>query len=171
MSGEFREKFCRFFSLIINSVQDSSLSLTKLCWIRWKYFFFGTEYFGQCTNFPRIINTTILLYFQKVLTLKLWQTPSSRQSFFCFIFASYGGEYNVIVRDSEPIRLLESPRALSVYILVSNLKLLLNLALVGNEELCSSKSVFYTLLFIQNNSWIRTKLKHAYLYRCYVHLG
>ena len=27
------------------------------------------------------------------------------------------GKYNVIVRDSEPIRLLESPRSLSVHIL------------------------------------------------------
>ena len=118
--------------------------------------------------FPESSTLRYCCIFKKFLLWNFGKTPSSRQSFFCFIFASYGGEYNVIVRDSEPIRLLESPRALSVYILVSNLKLSLNLALVGNEELCSSKSVFYTLLFIQNNSWIRTKLKHAYLYWCYV---
>ena len=37
---------------------------------------------------------------------------------FCFIFTPLRGEYNVIVRNSEPIRLLESPRSLSVYILI-----------------------------------------------------
>ena len=31
-----------------------------------------------------------------------------------YIFA-LGGEYNVIIRDSEPTRLLETPRSLSVY--------------------------------------------------------
>ena len=38
----------------------------------------------------------------KVLTSKLWQ----KKAF------TIGGECNVIVRDSEPIRLLESPRSL-----------------------------------------------------------
>ena len=39
------------------------------------------------------------------------KTPSSH------IIHSLGGEYCWIVRDSEPIRLLKSPRSLSVYIL------------------------------------------------------
>ena len=30
---EFTEKFCEFIDLIINSVQDSWLKSTKLCWI------------------------------------------------------------------------------------------------------------------------------------------
>ena len=43
--------------------------------------------------------------------MKLWQnTQFTTAILFCF--------YNVIVRDSEPIRLLESPRSLSVYILI-----------------------------------------------------
>ena len=42
---------------------------------------------------------------------------------FCFIFTAKGDEYNVIVRDNEPIKLLESPRAVSVYILMSNVPL------------------------------------------------
>ena len=40
------------------------------------------------------------------------KTPSSH------IIHSLGGEYCWIVRDSEPIRLLKSPRSLSVYILI-----------------------------------------------------
>ena len=31
--SEFTEKFCKFIDFIINSVQDSSLKSTKLCWI------------------------------------------------------------------------------------------------------------------------------------------
>ena len=41
------------------------------------------------------------------------KTPSSH------IIHSLGGEYCWIVRDSEPITLLKSPRSLSVYILIS----------------------------------------------------
>ena len=69
----------------------------------------------------------------------------------------------------------------------------MNLAFVGYEELkCRSRGVLSTeaentllctilhilqklnslivLLFIQNNSWFKNKLKHAYVCRCYVHL-
>ena len=67
----------------------------------------------------RIINPRIFLYFQKVLTLKLWQnTQFTTAILFRFIVTALRGEYKVIVRDSEPIRLLELPRALSVYILI-----------------------------------------------------
>ena len=31
------------------------------------------------------------------------------------MFSALGGEYNVVIRDSEPTRLLETPRSLSVY--------------------------------------------------------
>ena len=41
------------------------------------------------------------------------KTPSSH------IIHWLGGEYCSIVRDSEPIRLLKSPRSLSVYILIN----------------------------------------------------
>ena len=64
----------------------------------------------------KVINTWIFLYFQKALTIKLWQdTRFTTAILFCFIFTAKRGEYNVIVRDSEPIILLESPRSLSVY--------------------------------------------------------
>ena len=43
------------------------------------------------------------------------KTPSSH------IIHSLGGEYCWIVRDSEPIRLLKSPRSLSVYILMQDI--------------------------------------------------
>ena len=43
---------------------------------------------------------------------KMGKTPSSH------IIHSLGGEYCLIVRDSEPIRLLKSPRSLIVYILI-----------------------------------------------------
>ena len=70
----------------------------------------------------RIINTRIFLYFQKVVALKLWQnTQFTRMILFCFTFTAQRLEYLTIIRHSprlsEPIRLLESPRALSVYML------------------------------------------------------
>ena len=43
------------------------------------------------------------------------KTPSSH------IIHSLGGEYCWIIRDSEPIRLLKSPRSLSVYILIRDI--------------------------------------------------
>ena len=49
---------------------------------------------------------------------KLGKTPSSH------IIHSLGGEYCWIVRDSEPLRLLKSPRSLSLYILISLIWLL-----------------------------------------------
>ena len=51
------------------------------------------------------------------------KTPSSH------IIHSLGGEYCWIVRDSEPIRLLKSPRSLSVYILKEIMSSLLRLEL------------------------------------------
>ena len=65
----------------------------------------------------KVINTWIFLYFQKLLLSTFGKTPSSRQRMilFCFMFTAKCGEYSVIVRDSEPIILLESPRSLSVY--------------------------------------------------------
>ena len=66
----------------------------------------------------KVINTRIHLYFQNVLTMKRWQNIRCTTAIlFCFILTAQRGEYNVIVRYSEPIRLLESPRSLSVYIL------------------------------------------------------
>ena len=56
---------------------------------------------------PRILST-----FKRSFSKKKWKTPSSH------IIHSLGGEYCWIVRDSEPIRLLKSPRSLSVYILI-----------------------------------------------------
>ena len=64
----------------------------------------------------KVINTWIFLYFQKALTIKLWQDNQFTTAIlFCFIFTAKRRDYNVIVRDSEPIILLESPRSLSVY--------------------------------------------------------
>ena len=52
--------------------------------------------------------------------MKLWEnTQFTTAILFCFIFTAQCSEYNVIVRDSEPIRLLELPRSLSVYILIT----------------------------------------------------
>ena len=71
----------------------------------------------------KVINTWIFLYFQKLLLSTFGKTPCSRQRMilFCFIFTAKRGDYSVIVRDSEPIILLESPRSLSVnYIIIFN---------------------------------------------------
>ena len=63
----------------------------------------------------KIVNTKIFLNFQKVLTLKLWQNTQLKTAiFFCFMFTAKHGDYNATVRNSEPIKLLESPRSLSV---------------------------------------------------------
>ena len=68
----------------------------------------------------KVISTWIFVYFQKSFPMKLWQsTQFTTAILICFIFTAKRGEYNVIVRYSEPIRLLESPRSLSVYILIS----------------------------------------------------
>ena len=55
--------------------------------------------------------------FWKLLTLKLWQNTELTAAilFWFYIFSAVGGEYNVTNRDSEPTRLLETPRSLSVY--------------------------------------------------------
>ena len=74
---------------------------------------------SRCLNIMRdflalkIINTWI---FKKFLLWNFWQNAQFTTAIlFCFIFTAYGGEYNVKVRDSEPIRLLESPRSLCIY--------------------------------------------------------
>ena len=59
----------------------------------------------KCFLAFKVISTWIFVYFQKGFTMKLWQNTHQR------------GEYNVMVQDSEPIRLIELPRSLSVYIL------------------------------------------------------
>ena len=61
------------------------------------------------------VNPRILSTFKRSFSKKMGKTPSSH------IIHSLGGEYCWIVRDSEPIRLLKSPRSLSVYILISNI--------------------------------------------------
>ena len=67
----------------------------------------------------KVINTWIFLYFQKVLTMKRWQnTQFTTAILFCFILTAWRGKYNVIVQDSEPVRLAESPASLTVYILI-----------------------------------------------------
>ena len=65
------------------------------------------------------VNPRILLTFKRSSSKKIGKTPSSH------IIYSLGSEYCWIVRDSEPIRLLKSPRSLSVYILIAGNKLLL----------------------------------------------
>ena len=66
----------------------------------------------------KIVNTKIFLYFQNVLTLKLWQNTQLKTAiFFYFILTAKHGDYSATVRNSEPIKLLESPRSLSVSIL------------------------------------------------------
>ena len=60
------------------------------------------------------VNARILSTLKDHSLKKIGKTPSSH------IIHSLGGEYCWIVRDSEPIRLLKSPRSLSVYILISH---------------------------------------------------
>ena len=56
--------------------------------------------------FSRILST-----FERSFSQKMGKTPNS------LIIHLLGGDYCSIVLDSEPIRLLQSPRSLSVYIL------------------------------------------------------
>ena len=74
------------------------------------------------------------MYFQNVVTLRLWQnTQFTTAILFFFIFTALGAEYNVIVRDSETIRLLESPRSMSVYILNTYIYIYIYI-LITNED-------------------------------------
>ena len=57
------------------------------------------------------VSPRILSPFKRSFPKKMGKTPSSH------IIHSLRGEYCSIVRESEPIRLLKSPRSLSVYIL------------------------------------------------------
>ena len=59
------------------------------------------------------VNPRILSTFKRSFSKKMGRKTSSH------IIHSLGGEYWWIVRDSEPIRLLKSPRSLSVYILTT----------------------------------------------------
>ena len=69
----------------------------------------------------KVISTWIFIYFQKGFPMKLLQnTQFMTAILFCFISTALHGEYNVIVRDSyKPIKMLELPRSLSVYILIA----------------------------------------------------
>ena len=61
------------------------------------------------------VNPRILSTFKRSSSKKMGKKPSSH------VIHSLGGEYCWIVRDSEPIRLLKSPRSLSVYILTDDM--------------------------------------------------
>ena len=61
------------------------------------------------------VNLSILSTFERSFSKKLEKTPSSP------IIHSLGVEYCWIVHDSEPIKLLKSPRSLSGYILIWNI--------------------------------------------------
>ena len=65
----------------------------------------------------RVLSTLCHPLFWKLLALKLWQNTELRSAilFWFYMFYALGGEYNVIIRDSEPMRFLETPRSLSVY--------------------------------------------------------
>ena len=79
---------------------------------------------------------------------------------FCFIFTPSRGEYNVIVRDSEPIRLLESPRSLSVYILILYILMSIHLpqlqhpkgVLTTQDTSCITDNVVYYFTCIKRPS-------------------
>ena len=58
------------------------------------------------------VNLSISSTFERSFSKKLGKTPSSH------IIHSLGVEYCWIVYDSEPIKLLKSPRSLSGYILI-----------------------------------------------------
>ena len=60
---------------------------------------------------PRILST-----FKRSFSKKMGKTPSSH------VIHSLEGEHCWTVRDSKPVRLLESPRSLSVYILMSDVR-------------------------------------------------
>jgi len=76
---------------------------------------------------------------QRSVSTKMGKTPSS------YIIHSLGGEYCWIVRDSETIRLLKSPRSLSVYILTLD--------------------ILYTFLGAFKTTWLfrSSKLNHTQL--------
>ena len=76
------------------------------------------------------------MYFLKRSVLyseTLAKHPVYDSDFVCFIFTAQRGEYNVIVCDREPIRLLESPRSLSVYMLKGDIPILVVLSDLHNS--------------------------------------
>ena len=83
----------------------------------------------------RIIHTRMFLYLHKVLTLYSKQ-PIYNSDFVLLHIHCLG----VIVLDIEVIRLLESPRAMSVYILKS---------VIGSDVFCTLISPTFTCSFIQ----------------------
>ena len=65
----------------------------------------------------RVLSTLCHPLFWKIFALKLWLNTELTPAilFWFFMFYAWDSEYNVIIRDSEPVRLLETPRSLSVY--------------------------------------------------------
>ena len=67
------------------------------------------------------------------------------------IIHSLGGEYCWIVRDSEPVRLLKSPRSLSVYILI--------MIIIDNNQFINMWTIdiviFYTAVCVAWKHWKR----------------
>ena len=68
--SEFREKFCEFINLINNSVEDSWLESTKLCWIWLQNFSLGIEYFEQCKR--KWNSSSLIPELQTGQNLSLW---------------------------------------------------------------------------------------------------
>ena len=95
---------------------DNSLS-TKLSYSKLKNALLNpSKSFLAFKTVSRRILSTFKISFSK----KMGKTPSSH------IIHSLSGEYYWIVQDSEPMRLLKSPRSLSVYILIIIIILSLN---------------------------------------------
>ena len=110
----------------------------------------------------KIINSGIFLYLLKKSSYsETWQnTQFMTAILFCFIFTPSRGEYLVIVRDSEPIRLLESPRSLSVYILILYILMSIHLpqlqhpkgVLTTQDTSCITDNVVYYFTCIKRPS-------------------
>ena len=81
------------------------------------------------------VNLSILSTFERSFSKKLGKTPTSH------IIHSLGVEYCWIVHDSEPIKLLKSPRSLSGYILIWNIRnLSFYLAVRSTCEACAARA-------------------------------
>ena len=93
----------REYTGVVNNPSSTKLSYTKL----------KNTVLNLSKSFLALkkVSPMILSTFKRSLSKKMGKTPSSH------IIHSLGGEYCWIVRDSEPIRLLKSPRSLRVYLL------------------------------------------------------
>ena len=81
------------------------------------------------------VNLSILSTFERSFSKKLGKTPTSH------IIHSLGVEYCWIVHDSEPIKLLKSPRSLSGYILIWNIRnLSFYLAVRSTCDACAARA-------------------------------